>query len=226
MNGETLKTIGRRDFLTAGSAALVSAAVPWAPAFASTPKANRAPAMAPTPASPLVIGYWEGSEICANLSRIAPEAWTEWRLVRADSLRQGDARFAGQNARIVIHGLRGREAGKQTLDLASLAIQAHYAPFHEGVYHAWRFGKAAQGALRHVSGGVSFFVPVDGAAGLRFEMVVVEAAGREAVRVPVQFSLGRQPDLPKLRRGVYSIGVGSLASCANCAVAMSVEASS
>ena len=106
MNSETPKIIGRREFLTLGTTALSAAALPWAPAFASSATANEAPKMAAP--SPLVIGYWEGSEACESLSRISPEALAGWRLVPAESLRQGDVRFAGGDARIVIHGLFGR----------------------------------------------------------------------------------------------------------------------
>lgn len=186
------------------------------------------------PGDVLTVGYWPGSAALARLDglRYATEAAdpddatrdpaTDSELERADlipaeTLDRGDPRFARAGARVRLHGMFPVE-DRPADDLASLSLDVSFQPFHDTMFHAWGF---ENGALPCVRPGTAFTVPIDGASGLTLAFDIAETGercGQETsptgssedpkagtTRVVTRFSLGREPQTAKLRRGVYFV---------------------
>ncbi len=182
----------------------------------------------------LTVGYWQGSAALARLDGLryateAPDAddarrdpATDSELERADlipaeTLDRGDPRFARAGARVRLHGMFPVE-DRPAVDLASLSLEVSFEPFHDTMFHAWGF---ENGALPCVRPGTAFTVPIDRASGLTLAFDIADSRaqrGEETLaagspedpksgttRVVTRFSLGREPQTAKLRRGVYFV---------------------
>ncbi len=174
----------------------------------------------------LSIGYWQGSDTLAEFaslahtgepffvdaqdspvdeSAIAEPVYAD--VISAQALSVGDRRFAQNGAKVSIHGLFP-SAGEAVHDLPGLSIDAHFDPYHQAPFHAWRFDPSASSSS---PAGVSFTVPLAKTTGLTLSFAIAEGrdqrSGTDASpeRISTRFSLGREPGQPKLRRGVYFI---------------------
>ncbi len=117
-------------------------------------------------------------------------------LVPAERLGAGDPRFARTGVRVRIHGLFG-ETTAAIRDLAPIAIDAHFRPYHDTAAYAWRF---ETGAVPGPCPPTAMTVPVTRQDGLSLTFTV---GGSGEMRPATRFSLGGEVGVPKLRRGIY-----------------------
>ena len=125
-------------------------------------------------------------------------------LMEACSLASGDAEFIRRGARISIFGLDGIESALVSEGMKSLSLSVAY-PVAEGgqpvLVHAWHF---VNGPVAHVSPGNSFVVPVEGGSGLNLIVEAEDGAGQKRHAV-CRFTIGTEPGLPRLVRGIYAL---------------------
>ena len=98
--------------------------------------------------------------------------------------------------RVRIHGLFGKTTAA-IRDLAPLAIDAHFRPYHDTAAYAWRF---ETGAVPGPCPPTAMTVPVTRQDGLSLTFTV---GGSGEMRPATRFSLGGEVGVPKLRRGIY-----------------------
>jgi hypothetical protein len=178
----------RRAFLAWGSA-LAAGALGGkafdAPALSDLASTNK-------PADVISVGYG------------APFLATSSDLIEACSLSAGDSEFVRWGARVTIFGLEGMESTLTLDGIKSFALDVAY-PGNGGaqplLVHAWRFTK---GPVAHVSPGNSFVVPVGRDSGLSLILETEDGAGVRKSSM-CRFTVGAEPELPKLLRGIYAV---------------------
>ncbi len=123
-------------------------------------------------------------------------------LIPAERLGAGDPRFARTGVRVRIHGLFGKTTAA-IRDLAPLAIDAHFRPYHDTAAYAWRF---ETGAVPGPCPPTAMTVPVTRQDGLSLTFTVGGSGavgGSGEMRPATRFSLGGEVGVLKLRRGIY-----------------------
>jgi hypothetical protein len=207
----------RRDFLTLGSAGLLM------PLFGSLAWAEPLAAAAAAAPQPMSVGYIDGSETFRNLKWLprkvrrplaaGEEKSTEAPLVivPAASLFQADTSLPGRPLRIHVHGLyppvaleykRHREV-PPAIDLE--AVFPSNDPASPAPLRTYLWG------LRQKYGWdpsppMSFRFPLDWQVLPQFILRVRGTDGTQQV-LRTRFTLDNEPDRPKLRRGVYVLGL-------------------
>ena len=125
-------------------------------------------------------------------------------IMEACSLSSGDAEFVGRGARISLFGLEGIEPALAAEGMKSLSLSVAY-PVADGaapiLVHAWRF---VNGPVAHVSPGNTFVVPVTADGGLSLIVEAEDGAGQKRHAV-CRFTVGTEPGLPRLVRGIYAL---------------------
>ncbi len=222
MHNTKFLTIRRRELLAFAPACALTSGL-WHSRLAAAAE----PLQGLTPADPrdlLTVGYWQGSAALARLDGLryatqapdADDAPERADLIAAEALDRGDPRFARAGARVRLHGMFPVEDRPD--DLASLSLDVPFEPFHDAIFHAWGF---ENGTPPCAWPGTAFTVPIDGASGLTLIFDIAETGerrGQEAsptgssevpeagtTRVVTRFSLGRERQTAKLRRGVYVV---------------------
>ncbi len=214
------RLLRRRDFLALGSAALLS---PW---LASAAWAEELLG-AEVGVLPATLGYLEGSDLLANLRRLpravrnpaaavrvlealgaAPE------IVPAHRLPLGDTGLVGRPLRLTIHGLYPgaairSPARRRQLPLA-VDLDVVFPPpdpvFPKPApFYAWSFRRRPGW---NPSPPISFVFPLDWYVYPELLLRVTPAArGAAPVTLRTRFTLDDESGLPRLRRGVYLIGL-------------------
>ncbi len=228
MNSKWFTDMQRRDFLAYGSSSVLSLAF-----LASSVEARAGAADTPADARAakwISAGYAPGSAQLARIhqstvaSRISDtdtrqdaqdasleNTATSPYMVAAESLTEGDRRFAQTGARLSIHCPSSAEAFCAYPELALWALDVEFKSARcKLMFHAWCF---QNDIVPQVSSDISFVVPVVDALNLtlsikhtsREHRASVEPASRQQARL--QFSLGRESNLPKLQRGVYFLAL-------------------
>lgn len=209
----------RRDFLTLGSAGLVSLCLgdlAWA---------------APSPAGgslPLPVAYLDGSAQVRDLKHLPrgvrrpaavagsglarlDAAMEPMEVVAADRMLSGDTSLVGRPLRLRIHGLyppaalnpkRWREL-PEAIDLDVIfppPDPVFPAPLP---FHAWSFRKSPGW---NASPPVSFVFPLDWYVYPELVMTVTPAGGGHPVRMTARFTLDQESGQPRLQRGLYLLG--------------------
>ncbi len=210
----------RRDFLALGSAGLLMPLfgnLAWAESMA-------APASAAIAVQTMSVGYVEGSEELSNLKRLPrsvrrPAAVAEGEatapvIVPATSLFQADTSMPGQPLRIRVHGLyppvTSVERKRQKDVPLAIDLEANFPssdPLHPASlpFYAW--------SLRQKPGWdpsppVSFRFPLEWQTLPEFVLKVRGADGSSKV-LRTKFTVDGEPGRPKLRRGLYVLGLDS-----------------
>lgn len=220
MTDTTSQGMTRRGFMALGQACALTPALAaiLTPSFAAA-AANLGRIIAPGSADPgsLTVGYWLGSGKWVGFDSVthsteplrdASAAGDETAgpeplradLINAESLSQGDPRFARSGARVRILGMIPNDARKVG-NLASLSIDLHNRPYHDVPYHAWSFENAALLSIGQANG---FTVPIDAGHGMTLAFGIGDGARAEK-RIFTRFTLGSEGGTVKLRRGVYLI---------------------
>lgn len=195
--------LSRRRFLEAGS---VVAAVPLLSAFGSAP-ATAAEVSAPS----MSVGYLSGSESFAELRRVGWEELQSVRVVPAASLPSGDHALAAA-ARLRVLGLYPEPTPAQrrkAFERAQLDVLLDVADADGVRFHAWSSGSSR---LANPGRRSAFVVPVGSSLDLLMEIIVGPRLGggaeSEVIRRAASFTPGRAPGRPRLRRGIYFLGLG------------------
>jgi hypothetical protein len=205
----------RRDFLAFGSVGIASLCLgdfAWA---------QGAPAGG---ALPLPVAYLDGSEMIRNLKhlprsvrhpateqgeKIAGEAL---RFTPADRVPLGDTNLVGRPLRLRIHGLyppaalspKRRRELPHAIDLDVLFPAPDPAFPEPARYQAWSFRRQHGW---NASPPVSFPFPLDWYVYPEIEMKVTPADGGAPVTMRTRFTLDDESGLPRLRRGLYMLGL-------------------
>lgn len=207
----------RRDFLTLGSAGLLS------PLFGNLAWAE---SLAPVAqAIPMSVGYIEGSEAYRNFKRLPrkvrrptlqdmnEEAEASPVIVPAQDLFQADTSMPGRPLRIHVHGLyppvalefKRRREVPRAIDLE--AVFPSEEPAVPGPFRFYVWG-LRQTLGWNPSPPVIFRFPLDWQVLPQFVLRVREADGTSRV-LRTRFTLDNESGRPKLRRGVYLFGLGA-----------------
>jgi hypothetical protein len=202
--------LNRRQFLALTAA---GAAVPWLGDLAHAAPAVRV--------EPLSVGYLDETDQLAlhydrlpwsipkRMSAAEPKTIT---VLPAAGLDLGDQRLAGGDVKLTVHGLYPANPadcrGVEALDLDVLFPPPDPALPVPARFMAWSFRRHPL----NTSPPVSFRVPLglDGRLDLTLRSVVEGAAvGARLIETKLQtsFTVDWQADRPKLRRGVYVLGV-------------------
>jgi len=205
----------RRDFLVFGSVGIASLCLGD---FAWAQGAQAGGAL------PLPVAYLDGSETIRNLKHLPrtvrhpatgrgeKAAGVPLRFTPADQVPLGDTNMVGRPLRMRIHGLyppaavapkRLREL-PLSIDMDVLFPAPDPAFPKPARYHAWSFRR--QGGW-NASPPVSFVFPLDWYVYPEIEMKVVPATGGAPVTLSSRFTLDDEPGLPRLRRGLYMLGL-------------------
>lgn len=196
--------LSRRRFLEAGS---VVAVTPLLSAFGSAP-ATAAEAAAPS----MSVGYLSNSESFAELRRVGWEELQSVRVVPAVSLPSGDHSLASA-ARLRVLGLYPEPTPAQrraSFERAHLDVLLNVADAGIVSFHAWSSGPRR---LANPGRRSAFVVPVGSSLDLLMEIIGRAredgtAPESEVVRRAASFTPARAPERPRLRRGVYLLGLG------------------
>jgi hypothetical protein len=210
----------RRDFLTLGSAGLL------APLFGSLAWAQPLAAAAERSVQtvPMSVGYIDGSEEYRSFKRLprkvrrpllekeGEETEASPIIVPAESLFQADTSLPGRPLKIRVHGLyppvalehvRRREV-PQAIDLEAIFPSPDPAYSTPLRYFAW--------SLRQKPGWdpsppVTFRFPLDWQV---LPQLVLRVRGVDGITrvLRTKYTLDAEPGRPKLRRGVYLLGLG------------------
>ncbi|MGH9361298.1 MAG: hypothetical protein ACRD2T_05225 [Thermoanaerobaculia bacterium] len=205
----------RRDFVAYGSLALLS---PWVAGVARAEEALFEGASALRAS----LGYIAEAERLGDLRKLprpfrnpaaARLSWGAGTVVPAHHLPLGDPELIGRPLRLTIHGLypgaavRGDARGKLPLavDLDVLFPAPEPAVSEAPVpFYAWSFRRRPGW---NPSPPISFVFPVDWYVYPELALRVVPAGGGAPVVMHVRFTLDDESGLPRLRRGVYLVGL-------------------
>ncbi len=212
----------RRDFLTLSS---VGVAGLW---LGGLGRAEAAVAAAPVvlPARPMSLGYLEGSDQLPNviylprsvlLPSTAPRAGSPANgilneVTAADGLPGGDTELVGKPFRMKVHGLYPPGAlTTSRLPLMPLAIDLDVLfPPPDPVFPkparfaAWSFRRSLGW---DPSPPTKFTFPLDWQVMPQIEMRVTSADGGRVSVLTTQFTLDQEKGRPRLRRGLYLLGL-------------------
>lgn len=207
----------RRDVVAFGSLALLS---PWVGGVARAEEALFGAAAAGVRLASL--GYIQETEALGSLrklpravrnpaaARLADGAGT---VVPAHTLPLGDTELIGRPLRLTVHGLYPggalRGAARRQLPLAvdlDVLFPAPEPAVSEAPvpYYAWSFRRRPGW---NPSPPVSFVFPVDWSAFPELAVRVIPSNGGAPVVMRVRFTLDDEVGLPRLRRGVYLVGL-------------------
>jgi hypothetical protein len=160
------------------------------------------------------VGYWRGSGALAKpatigfTSRVEDEPDTELPitgpLISARQILRGDPELAEDGARLTLLGMSPPDDSLDAYpELASWAIDVEFQPNHEAPFHAWRFDN---GSVPSISSPSSFTVPLNVTRALEMTLSVASTSGATS-SLPLLLSVGSEPMVSKLRRGVYVIAL-------------------
>jgi len=194
-NNPTLK-MGRRQFLLAGSASLLTL----------TGGAGSARAAV---ASRAKIGYWQGAQ-----SQDSPDAAFSPDVADASKIGPADASLADAGVLAVVHGLAG-EPPAADISLSALYLVGTAAGPRTLAYHAWSY---RHGAAGQASPAVQFTLPVAPSRGIRLTVELRSPSRADALRhgvaptpvreeMPVDLLLDGADGSPALKTGAYFIAL-------------------
>jgi hypothetical protein len=194
--------ISRRAFLAGASAAAVL--VQALPGVAAAQAANAA-GKSGGKASPLSVGFIDGSDLYPDLSGdpgVSPSVLELGRSVPGASAPTGDSRFVGQMARLTVHGPYPTSLpdGEVDLDASYLSVDATNPP----IYYAWTArssGPAARGNAVSFGVGVPSSNPC-----LTLSLRLIPSGGTATV-MQASWGVGRDKGVVKLRRGAYLLAL-------------------
>jgi hypothetical protein len=212
----------RRDFLTLGSMGLAGL---WLGGLGRAEASAVTPPLA-LPARPMSLGYLAGSGELPNVIYLprsilrpstrrrlgSPAPGTVNEVVRADSLPGGDTSLVGHPLGMKIHGLYppAAIAAKRwpALPLA-VDLDVLFPPPDPVFPHPAR---VFAGSFRRRPGWdpsppTKFLFPLDWQTMPELELKVTPADGRPATVLSTRFTLDYEPGRPRLRRGVYLLGL-------------------
>ena len=233
-SGNKFLELARREFLKFVPASVVTAGTFAASMASAANPLSRLTAGDRQSAGLVSIGYWLGSERIASFDTLTHTASScfvdalnvpvdqatcvepvDADLIGAESLQNGDQRFAETGAEIRFRKLN--LADGQTIGAPpELSIDVHFTPFHGTPFHAWSTSPGSA---------IGLTVPINRSSGLTLSLDVTENADergnsidlrRPAASASAQpnpnmttvlsrFTLGREARQLKLRRGVYFI---------------------
>ncbi|HEV7670783.1 MAG TPA: twin-arginine translocation signal domain-containing protein [Thermoanaerobaculia bacterium] len=202
----------RRDFLALSSVGLLAAALPDV-AWGQTEGKG---------VLPLSVGFVDGSEFFPNLKRLPRavrrpglevDTQAGFHIVPADSLWAGDGELYGRSLRIAIRGLYppGAIDGKQRELLPLSAdldvIFPSYDPIDDrpNRFAAWSFRR--RGGW-NPSPPLRFEFEHAQESPLELTVVVKDAAGVVS-SFATRFTIDQEPGMPRLRRGLYLLGLSA-----------------
>lgn len=217
---ESGETMGRREFLALSSSC---AMVPWLGGLATVAAQPLAPVRATTSLS---VGYLEGSDLFSSFD-VAP-----WEKVDANGedvesalldvypaveLPAGDPSFGWESAEVTVFGLYPPLAENEKQHILRAALEVTYriedptveAPLS---FLAWAYSR---NPVANAGCGIRFVAPVDRDRGLSLVLHVEDLRPRYARRPPfpparslrADFTVNLESGRPKLRRGVYLLGL-------------------
>jgi len=212
----------RRDFLTLGSMGVAGLWLGGLGRAAAAPLSPEAAASAVAPARPMSLGYLAGSDDLPNViylprSILRPSTTARAQggigaIVPADGLPGGDTSLVGPPFQMKVHGLyppNALSASRQPAMPLAIDLDVIFPPpdpvFPKPArFLAWSF-------RRHpgwdASPPVKFVFPLDWQVMPALEMRVTPAAGGPATVLATRFTLDEETGRPRLRRGVYLLGV-------------------
>ncbi len=227
MMNKACLTLRRRDFLTfSGSTGILLAGM--VSGLQARPKQVGPWPPTDTPAAELfAMGYVQGSGArtltdsplsCYGLADVPADrsqASRNLKLMAAEALLEGDPRFARDGVRLAIYGMVSHDDLGRWADVASLAIDVNFEPFHANVFHAWAF---RNDPVPCISSSGTCRVPVADALRLTLAVAQPVAAARPTTpaaepeaswtqQASIRLTLGREPRQPKLQRGLYVIAL-------------------
>lgn len=188
---------------------------------ALTPWLGRAAeaALPPQPESSLSVGYLEGSDALPSL-RALPWSLDEdakasfFPVLPAAELPLGDSNLLYRAVNLRLHGLYpARARSCPEIDAAALEVLfPSIDPLAPGLqtFFAWVFKRKPGWNAGQT---MTFPVPVEGDGKLRLVLLVRRVGDPKAGTPPVverfetAFTVGREPGLPKLQRGIYLLGL-------------------
>jgi hypothetical protein len=178
------------------------------------------------------VGYWTGSEECADLAAFLAGELSPLRadIIPAEALPSGDPGFLRTGAYVTIHGLTTAQRSLLRPELSGLSVQIPFRYIDRGVERtatcaAWNYSSAP---VANRSAAAGMLVPVECDTGLRFFVeeqanepgllrrtfdaaVLGRSAGENGPTVgrrgEVRFMIGREAGVPKLRRGIYAVAL-------------------
>jgi hypothetical protein len=214
----------RRDFLTLGSMGLAGL---WLGGLGRAEAALLGEeSRAVLPARPMSLGYLLGSEELPNVMRLprsvlrpskqprsgSPAQGILNEVVRADSLPRGDTSLVGPKFQMKIHGLyppgalsaSRRPAMPLAVDLDVLFPPPDPIFPRPARFLAWSFRRRPGW---DPSPPTKFVFPLDWQVMPELEMKVTPADGKPATLLSTRFTLDYEPGRPRLRRGIYLLGL-------------------
>jgi hypothetical protein len=205
----------RRDVFALGTAAL---AAPWLSRLAFAEELLATPQGAAA-ATPISIGYLDGSADLSNLARLDPalrrftvvrngNALVEQRqVVPAVGLPSGDPSLVGRPVRIGIRGLYGPAPGRLK-NIASVNVDI-YVPSLElpagdgALFHAWTLQRLP---ATNTSAPLTFPIWPDWVSNFAVTLTVVNVTGK-AQTFHSAFTLAAKAKQPRLQPGAYLLGL-------------------
>jgi len=179
----------RREFLKRGAAGAV-ASLGLLAGSSGIPEVDlKAAAAGLWLSSPLSVGYWD---------RAASS-----RVVDASSLSLGDSSFVRTGARVRFEGLRSASGDTSFDGLTRFSVDVAYRPYNDVTFLAWILDNSG---FQKASSSLSPVVPIASTSGLNL-VIGLQMVGSAAQQVPVTLLTRSGLFAPKLRDGVYFIGV-------------------
>ena len=227
----------RRDFLAYGSSSALALAGVASGVTARSGVASPLP-VDENAAELLAVGYVPGSASLARVEQtmgaselprsdtrtVHSQSMSEHlplhpHLIAAQSLPAGDPRFANTGARVSLHGSLPDETCKMYPELSLWSIDVEFNTLHGPLmFHAWCFQNQL---VPQSSSPCSFYVPVDETLSLSLSIKrnpqyhtstgsPIDHLTYDKQQARLEFSLGRETNVPKLQRGVYVIALPSV----------------
>jgi hypothetical protein len=180
--------ISRRNLLRLGAAGLV--AVASAPFIASNLRSDVA--ADEQDSIQLPIGF-----------ATHPDPDSASALVSAHSLSSGDPGFHTGGAVVKVRGFCDSAGVSATASIERLSLDVSFEPFHDALFHAWYYSRAAQ-----TSGSpIAVPVPIDPGHGLTLVLEFTRSGDTQPVVQTINLSTGDGSETPKLRAGHYFVSL-------------------